>query len=332
MKNGEIHDAVIVGGGPAGLSAALLLGRCMRKVVLIDAGRSGLEVGMISPPGGESDGCSPSEFLRAGREQLAQFATVTYCQADVDDIERNGIHFTAHCSDGEVFNSRALLLASDFVARTPPIPGADRFYGSSLHQCPYCDGWEHRGRHIGVLGADAAAMELALKLLQWSSRVVVYTNGGQLEPAYEKRLEKAKVRIVQGKVIALDGEGKDLEQLVLEDGTRSSCEALFYCSARRYHTSLAARLGCDLERIHGALHWRSDGDTGIEGLFAAGSVTRTDEMTVIAAGEGLKAAGAVNDWLLEADQSYLAARNPPPPPPRTSRPITSPRRRVYPSP
>ncbi len=331
MKNGEIHDVVIVGGGPAGLSAALLLGRCMRKVVLIDAGRSELETEMPHPPGGTHDGCSPSEYLRAGREQLVQFDTVIYRQADVDDIERNGIHFTAHCNDGEIHTSRALLLASDFVARTPAIPGAARFYGSSLHQCPYCDGWEHRGRNIGVLGADAAAMELALKLRQWSSRIALYTNGGLLEPASEKRLEKSKVVIVPGKVVALDGEGRNVERILLEDGTDHACEAVFFCSARRYHTSLAARLGCDLERINGALHWRPDGDTGIEGLFTAGNVSKTDEMTVIAAGEGLKAAGAVNDWLLEADQSYLAARNPPPLP-RTSRPIMSPRRRVHPSP
>lgn len=328
MKNGDIHDVVIVGGGPAGLSAALLLGRCMRKVVLIDAGRSGPETEIT---GGMRDGCSPNEYLRAGREQLVQFDTVTYRQADVDDIERNGILFTAHCNDGGTYTSRALLLASDFVACPPSIPGADRFYGSSLHQCPYCDGWEHRGRNIGVLGADAAAMELALKLLQWSSRIALYTNGGQLEPACEKRLEKSKVKIVPGRVVALDGEGRNLERLTLEDGMDHPCEAVFFCSARRYHTSLAARLGCDLERINGALHWRPDGETGIEGLFAAGNVTKTDEMTVVAAGEGLKAAGAVNDWLLEADQSYLAARNPTPLP-RTSRPIISPRRRAYPSP
>lgn len=302
----DLVDVVIVGGGPAGQSAALLLGRCMRKVVIVDVSAGEMESDTTAGSTLDHDGSIPYEFRRADGGQLHKFKSVTHLRATVDDVERCRFGFAIHCSDGSTLTTRALLLASDLAAATPAIPGAEQFYGSSLHECPYCDGWEHRGRKIGVLGAGEAAVDLALKLLQWSPQVRLFPNGGMVAPLCKKRLETHRIHVVPGMVTALEGQGKNLEFLRIDDDGSHPCEALFFSSPRKYHSSLAARLGCDLERMSGAVQWWPDGDMVIEGLFVTGSAWNTPEITAIAASEGLKAAKAANDWLLEADRSYLA--------------------------
>ena len=272
MNLAEMLEVVVLGGGPAGQTAALWLGRSSRKVVVIDANAGELE-------------------------------TVTCVRISIDDVERNQSGFTVHCADGTQHLTRALLLAPEVVTPIPAIAGAERFRGSSLHQCPYCDGWEVRGRKIGVLGADETAVELALKLLHWSPRVTLFANGSMVDSAWAKRLEKGQIQVVPGTVGALDGKDRNLELLRLDGGPAHECEALFFPSPRKYHSSIVARLGCDVERMSGAVCWRPDGDHIVEGLFVAGHVLGTGES---AASDGIKAAQAANDWLIGAHNSSLA--------------------------
>lgn len=270
-------DVVIAGGGVAGQSAARLLASCQRNVTLVDA-------------------------IAAGP------AGLTYLQSTVDDVERCRFGFMVHCGDGTTLTTRVLLLASDGGPPTPAIEGAEQFYGSSLHQCPYCDAWEHRDQQIGVLGADDAAVGLALKLLQWSPGVTIFTNGGKVGVSWERQLKRARIKVVPGVVRALEGEQKALKLLRFKKSQTHPCEALFFPSPRRYHSSLAERLGCDRERLAEALHWKPEGDQVIEGLFVAGRTFNYGETAEIAASEGLKAAKAANDWLLEADQAEPAVQ------------------------
>ena len=306
MNPAEVVDVVIVGGGPAGQSAALLLGRSRRRVTVVDAGAREIESESGSEGISGHEGSVAGHSRRAGCRQLRNFKTVSYLRATVEDVERSRIGFTVHCGDGTTLTTRTLLLASDVVAPTPAITGAEQFYGSTLHQCPHCDGWEHRGRTIGALGADEAAVDLALKLLQWSPRVTLFANGGMIGTTCLKRLEKGRIQVVPGKVSALEGQDGNLERLRIGKTSSHPCEALFFAAPRKYHSSLAARLGCDLERMPGAVYWRPDGDGVIQGLFVAGSDLNPREIPVMAASEGLKAAKSACAWLVEADQSARA--------------------------
>ncbi len=302
MKPNDTYDVVIAGGGPAAMSAAILLGKCMRKVLLCDASHS--ELDLIQNPDRMS--CCPSEFLRASRIQLNRLDTASSVRALVRDVSRDQAGFLITCDNGRSYSSRALLLASDFVARFPNIPGIRKFFGTSLHQCPYSDGWEHRGRIIGVIGNDDAAVSIALKLLIWTPRVTLYTHSGNLPKTAGLRLQGKPVEVVTGSVSALEGRGQQLESIRMENGSTYACDALFFSAVVRSHISLAAGVGCDLTQ-----HARRNGHlsgwgTGIEGLFFIGEHQDGVEMAVSAAADGVNAAEAVNQWLMEAERSYLA--------------------------
>jgi thioredoxin reductase len=210
------------------------------------------------------------------------------------------------CENGGSFVSKALLLASDFVARVPDISGVRNYLGHSLHQCPYSDAWEHRGKLIGVIGNDDAALNLALTLLTWSPRVTLYTRGGKLGNSEQIRLQGSPVEVVTGSIRVLEGHGRRLESIRMENGFTYPCDALFYPAAVRSHAKLAERIGGNL-----SLHALSGGklprgSSGIEGLFFTGERQDGLEMAVSAAAAGVAAAEAIDHWLVEAERSYLA--------------------------
>ncbi|MES2661133.1 MAG: NAD(P)/FAD-dependent oxidoreductase [Verrucomicrobiota bacterium] len=303
MKRGEILDVVIVGAGPVGLGAAMLLGRCMRKVVLIDsASDTGPSIDRLH--GSKED--DPPDFSLIDRDELHGLETVKRLHTAVDNIERSGVGFIANCRNRTTLTTRTVLLVSDIKTRLPQIPGAEKFYGSSLHQCPYSHGWEHRGKPLGVLGSDETAVALALKLLLWSHHVTLFTNGDALKPSILDRLAKGTVEVVTDVIQSLEGRGRNLQSVLIEDGSPHRCEALFFTSHSRYPTSIASRLGCNLRHIVGISNRLPEGETGIQGLFVAGDPSHNGEMPVLATADGIKAGEAINSWLLEADHSYLA--------------------------
>ncbi len=306
MKPAVSYDVVIAGGGSAAVTAAIILGRNMRKVLVCDASHSELEG--LKPSGRVtgSDCCCPSEFLRAGRIQLNRLDTVNCLRGSVRDVHRDEAGFRVVSGNGRTFLSKSLLLASDFIARLPEIPDADRFFGYSLHQCPYCDGWEHRGREIGVIGNDESAVSLALKLLMWTPRVTIYTHGAKLPIDTEMRLSGKSIDVVTGSVRSLEGPGPHLESIRMENGYSYPCRALFVPAEVRSHLDLANRLGVGLPDFLLRNHRSPNARAGIQGLFFAGESESGVEMAVSAAADGVKAAEAVNLWLTEADQSYLA--------------------------
>jgi thioredoxin reductase len=294
-------DCIIVGAGPAGLSAALILGRCRRNVVVCDAGRprnaaSHAMHGFLS-----RDGIRPSEFLRIGREQLGQYATVELRDVEVTDAKCATDGFEVTLGDGGLLRSRKLLLATGVVDRIPDIEGIASLYGRSVFHCPYCDGWEVRDRPIAVYGRGEQGLALALELTVWSRDLVLCTNGPSgLDEADLRRLKLHGIDVRDERILRLEGADGMLECVAFADGSRLARRALFFSTGNYQRSPLPSKLGCDFTQ-KGAVRTGRYEITQIPGLYVAGDASEAVQLAIVAAAEGAGAAFAINTALLKED-------------------------------
>jgi thioredoxin reductase len=295
-----MYEVTIVGAGPAGLSAALILGRCRRHVLACDTGEyrnypSQALHGFLS-----RDGISPRELLRLGREQLRQYDTIELRQARVVDVALQEGRFEVMLEDRTRLETRKLLLATGVYDELPPLAGAEEFYGRGVHHCPYCDGWELRDQPLAIYGGERHGRKLALELRQWSANLILCTNGpADLSGRERERLRRNGIAIREERIARLEGK-EHLEQIVFENGETLPCRALFFKGAEHQRSDLAARLGCNFNR-RGAVRTGEYEATDVPGLFVAGDASHRVQLAIIAASEGAQAAYAINTSLMKED-------------------------------
>jgi thioredoxin reductase len=297
-------EVIIVGGGPAGLSAALTLGRCRRRVLVCDGGRTRNRFAAHMHAFLSRDGIAPAEFLRISREQLGRYESVVLVQGEATEILGTDSRFQVVLADGSRHFARKLLLATGVVDHIPPLPGIDRFYGVSVHHCPYCDGWECRDRPIAVYGhRDKQGAGLALMLRQWSRDVVLLTNGpAELSREVSERLRAHSIAVKEDRITLLDGTADgQLERIVFEDGSTIARRALFFNTGQHQRSALAARLGCEFTERGGVSAGEHEVTTSVPGVFVAGDASRDVQLVIVAAAEGTKAAFVINRQLLVED-------------------------------
>jgi thioredoxin reductase len=292
-------DVVVVGGGPAGLSGALVLGRARRRVVLIDAGsyRNADATGGVHCYLG-LDGVTADELRRRGRSALAEIPNVEVREGEVLDIDRDGDGFRVALADGDSLRARALLLATGLVDTLPPVPGVRELHGRRVFPCPYCDGWELRDRPLAAYShPDDRGGRFALFLARWSQDVVLLTGAPVTFSAeITARLREAGIAIDERPVASLAEDG-DALVVRFSDGRVLRRAALFYHLGAAPRSDLPARLGCELDRRGGVEVDRHEAST-TSGVWVAGDATRDALLSIVAAGEGAAAAIAIHEWLV----------------------------------
>jgi thioredoxin reductase len=304
-------DVVIVGAGPAGLNAALLLGRARRQVLVCDAGapRNAPVAhlhGFLS-----RDGLPPAELRRIAREQLTTYGSVELRQVQVaaSSPADDGAGFVVTLADDTRERARRLLLATGVVDHLPAIDGLAPLWGRSIFNCPYCDGWEVRDQPLAVLGADERALRLAVHLTRWSGDVVWCSNGplpAPLADAARAPLAARGVRLRQEPIVRLEGEDGRLARVMLATGESVERRAAFVHPPTRQRSQLPEQLGCVLLE-DGSVSVGELGQTSVPGVFAAGDMARRPTMpvpgaqVVIAAAEGAIAAVAIDQDLVISD-------------------------------
>jgi thioredoxin reductase len=291
-----VYDVVIAGGGPAGLSAALVLGRCRRRVLVCDSGRPRNARSTSLNGYLTRDGTPPREFLRLGREELRRYG-IEPREMTVTDVIRQDERFEVLLASGERVATWTVLLATGVEDDVPTIPGVDECYGVSVHHCPYCDGWEVQDRRVAVLGETVSPVGLALALKTWTDRLVAFTNG-RVRISREQRNQLAAhgIELHHSPIARVEHESGHLAAVVLTGGERVPCEAMFFTAPQRQQCELARRLGCEFTR-KGTVKTDRLGTTCVPGVYVVGDASRDVQFVIVAAAEGAKAGVAINKAL-----------------------------------
>ena len=298
-------DAIVVGGGAAGLSAALMLGRARRRALVIDAGspRNRFAAHMHGVLGHE--GTPPSELVRTGRDEVAGYG-IEVLDADVDRVLDAGDHLTVMLADGRAEQARALVLATGITDELPDVPGLAQGWGTSVLHCPYCHGWEVRDQRLGVLATSPMALHQARLVRQWSDHVVLFSAAlGDLDPEEERRLRARGIDIVTAPVIEVLGEGERISGLRTADGRTTEVEAVFTAGVQRPHDGFLAALGLQRTEppfgLGSFLDVDPTGRTSHPRIWAVGNVVNPMANVPLAIGSGALAGTAVNGALVEEE-------------------------------
>jgi thioredoxin reductase len=293
-------DAVIVGGGAAGLSAALALGRFRRRVLVVDGGQPANRFSHAAHGFFTRDGTSPLELLAIGREQLEKYETVEIAGGEVIDIQPQGTIFEVRLVDSRIEQARKVLLATGLRDTMPPIEGLERYWGHGVFHCPHCDGWEQRDRPVAVINNGDRAVHVARLLQALTDDLVICTDGpADFSDDQRGKLDRHGVHVIETPITRVEGSETTVERIVFADGSTLARDALFVGPISTQHSDLAQRLGCALDASD-IITVDGVGHTSVAGVFAAGDAAQMPRQLSLSVKQGaMSGMGILNDLLNE---------------------------------
>ncbi|MEC5181556.1 NAD(P)/FAD-dependent oxidoreductase [Arthrobacter sp. CG_A4] len=305
------YDVVIVGGGAAGLSAAITLGRALRSVLVIDSGtpRNGPAAGVHGYL--SRDGMNPLELLSVGRSEVRSYGG-TVIDGDAVSARRTPDGFEVSLGDARRFSGRRLLVTTGLTDELPPIVGLREQWGKGVVHCPYCHGWEIRGQRIGVLGTGPLSVHQALLFRQWSPDITLFLND-TVEPTDEEwdKLAARSITVVDGAVASVDAVDGVFTGLTLRQGSSFDIQALAVGTRMEARSGLLESLGLT-SQVHPSGAGRyieagAMGATAVPGVYAGGNVSNLMAQVVTAAAEGVMTGAGINADLIEEETRWAVA-------------------------
>ncbi len=298
--NAQLYDVAIIGGGPAGLSAADWLARYRHRVILVDSGdpRNWETRGVNGFLG--SPGVRPAELRGRGREEArAQGVELVdaLCERVVCQDEE---HFQLLLGDGRPVDARRVLLAIGLKDVWPDVPGLERIYGANAHVCPDCDGWQCAGRKVVVLGKGRKAAGLALDLTTWTDQIIICTNGAPADldlPEYMQKLDALNIPVLESPITCLRHEGERLQSVEFQDGLQLDVDKIFFAIGQYPADDLGAQLGCERDS-GGHIIVDDHYHTSVRNCYAAGDIVPGPQLAIAAASDGAIAALAIHKSLV----------------------------------
>src|SRR5690349_19210932 len=282
----ELYDCIIIGAGPAGLSASLFLARYLRRTLTFhhNSPRNQYAHGIHGFLG--HDGIHPAELLARGRDEVSSYGglIIEACVTAVEQVSPECFRVVtgAEGTEARVFEARRLLLATGLRDLTPDCPGFREFHGATVHHCPDCDGYEVKGKRVAVLSRGESSVGFATNLLTWASRVTLLTDGDEVSADDRAKLTRLEIALREEHVVGLEGDhgaGK-LQRVLFAEGEPLECDALFFNLGTELATDFHQTLGCRLDPNCGLVWVDETQQTSVQGVYAAGDATPQSQLAV----------------------------------------------------
>ncbi|WP_091017709.1 NAD(P)/FAD-dependent oxidoreductase [Paenibacillus amylolyticus] len=293
----QLLDVLIIGGGPAGLNAALVLGRARKNVVVIDDETPRNWVTRETHGFVTRDGASPREFRKAAKEQIAAYPLVQFASDTATAITGNDGDFVIKTTEGASYRTRKILFAVGKKDLPLDINGLTEVYGKSAFVCPYCDGWELRDQSLVIIVSGDKALHMAKVISGWTAQYTICTNGSDsLTDEQREELKRHNVTVFDAPIQSINSEEGMVQQVVLNDGTAIPCTGVFFQPKLFTGSELPKAIGCEITES-GTVIVDASGKTSVAGVYSAGDAASEMYQAITAASLGALSAVSINNEL-----------------------------------
>ncbi|MBR0591452.1 NAD(P)/FAD-dependent oxidoreductase [Bacillus pumilus] len=296
-------DCAIIGGGPAGLSAALVVGRGRKQVIVFDDEMPRNRVTQESHGFITNDGMTPFEIRKAGEADLQNYPNIQIKRSKIVEVQNNEDNFALLTQEGERFEAKKIILATGLEDILPEIKGMHEVYGKTLFSCPFCDGWELKDKPLALIAENPRALHMAKLLSNWTKDLIVFTNGQQVFAEEEKALLSAHfIQVIDVPIMSIHHENGQMHSLHLANGETVNREGGFVASEFKQSAPFAEKLGCQMTKNAG-IETDILGRTTVSGVFACGDNLGGPAQLVLAAAAGSQAGmGVIHELVQEEFQ------------------------------